>query len=330
MARKTAPEMAPPETLLEAVTYFADPDRALAFMVEIRWPNGVACPTCGSKEVSFLSTRRLWKCKGKHPKRQFSIKVGTIMEDSPIGIDKWLPAMWLIANCKNGISSMELKRALKVTQKTAWFMLHRIRLAMQSGTFQKLGGVGGRPVEVDECYIGGRVDKMNWKQYRRAVERGVTLTGIGGKAIVMGMLERGGRIALKLVQSNDRPTLLGHIVEHVHRGSEVHTDEHKAYQGLAWPDYAHEIVNHTETYVRGHVHTNGLESFWSLLKRTIRGTYVSVEPFHLGRYLDEQAFRFNQRKGTDRSRFVQTLRSIVGRRLTYAELVDASGAYCLP
>jgi hypothetical protein len=236
-------------------------------------------------------------------------------------------AIWLITSHKKGIASAQLARDIKVTQKTAWFMLHRIRLAMRSGTFKKLGGIGGKPVETDECYVGGRVKSMNWTQYRRASERGaLALTGGSGKAIIHGMLERGGRVAAKVVKNIDRETLCGNIVEHVHRGSEIHSDENQAYSGLAWPNYAHEVVRHAETYVTGDVHTNGIENFWSLLKRTIRGTYVSVEPFHLGRYLDEQVFRFNLRKGTDGSRFVAALRSIVGRRLTYSELTDADAA----
>src|SRR5918999_1425688 len=129
-----------PRTLQEAIQHFSDPDACLAFMVEIRWPNGVACPTCVSPHVRFISTRRLWECKAKHPKRQFSAKVGTIFEDSPIGLDKWLAAIWLIANAKNGISSYEIGRSLGVTQKTAWFMLHRVRKAMQNGSFAKLSG----------------------------------------------------------------------------------------------------------------------------------------------------------------------------------------------
>src|SRR6266852_5091067 len=141
-----------PRTLIEAIRYFSDEDTCLDFIFSLRWPDGVICPTCGNKEVSFVSTRRIWKCKNKHDRQQFSIKVGTVFEDSPICLTKWLPATWLLISCKNGASSYEIHRALGVTQKTAWFMLHRLRLAMQNGTIMKLKG----DVEVDETYIGGR------------------------------------------------------------------------------------------------------------------------------------------------------------------------------
>lgn len=314
----------PPETLLEAVVYFANPDRALAFMVEMRWPDGVACPTCGERGATFLSSRRLWKCKKDHARRQFSVKVGTIFEDSPIGLEKWLPALWMIANCKNGISSYELARDLKVTQKTAWFMLHRIRLAMQTESFKKLGGFGSI-VEIDETFIGGAVRKMNAKR-RGKIRPGGGGPTMGGKAIVMGMLERGGRVKLRQVPNTRRTTLLKGFNQEVAIGTEVHTDEHLAYAGIAKPWYAHKMVNHMETYVDGTVHTNGIENFWSLLKRTIKGTYVSVEPFHLFRYLDEQSFRFNNRKTTDRRRFLGVVAGILGKRLTYQALIGLNPA----
>jgi transposase-like protein len=309
-------------SLLEAVRYFADKDRAQDFMVRVRWPNGVTCPTCGGKEVAYLASRRLWNCKKDHAKRQFSVKVGTIMEDSPIGLDKWLPAMWMLANCKNGISSYELARALKITQKSAWFMLQRIRLAMQD---PQTGGKLGGTVEVDETYIGGVARKMNAQQRKKSM-RGRGSAYATPRAIVLGMLERGGRVRLKHVKNTRRRTLLSEVVRQVEKGSEVHTDQLVQYDGLVEPNYAHKVVNHTETYVDGNVHTQGIENFWSLLKRAIRGTYVSVEPFHLFRYLDEQAFRFNNRKDNDRGRFIEAMRHIVGRRLTYQHLIGADSA----
>jgi transposase-like protein len=223
----------------------------------------------------------------------------------------------MIANCKNGVSSHELARSIGVTQKTAWFMLQRIRLAMQESG-GKLGGKGGT-VEVDETFIGGKARMMNRRRHRAAVKAWGPYQS--GKAIVMGMLERGGKVMLHHIKDTQRRTLLGLVVKNVERGSEVHTDELSSYQGLVEPHYAHKVVNHTETYVAGNVHTNGIENFWSLLKRTIRGTYVSVEPFHLFRYLDEQAFRFNGRKESDGVRFMRVVRSIVGRRLTYKHLI---------
>ncbi len=277
----------------------------------------------------FLRTRRVWKCKKDHPKRQFSIKVGTIMEDSPIGLDKWLPAMWLLANCKNGISSYELARALKVTQKTAWFMLGRIRLAMQESG-GKLGGPGST-VEVDETWIGGKARNMNTRRRGKAV-KGAGKRGpyaVVGKAIVFGMLERAGRVKVRTVPNVKRNTLEPHIHEHVERETEIHSDANLSYDRLDWTDafgqqkYTHKVVDHAVEYVRDNVHVNGLENFWSLLKRAIRGTYVSVEPFHLFRYLDEQAFRFNARKDDDQGRFIETVRNVLGRRLTYRQLIGA-------
>jgi transposase-like protein len=306
--------------LQQAILYFSDPKRCLDYVVARRWPNGVTCPTCGSTKVHFLAAQLRWKCSVKHPKRQFSAKVGTIFEDSPIGFEKWLPAMWLIANCKNGISSYELHRALGVTQKTAWFMLQRIRLAMQTSGGKLGGGFGGKPVEVDETFIGGRARMMNARR-RRAIVKGMG-PHQSGKTMVMGVLERGGRVRAKVIHDQTRSTLAGEISEHVTRGSQVYTDQARAYEGLREPHYFHEAINHAETYVRGNVHTNGIENFWSLLKRGLRGTYISVEPFHLFRYVDEQAFRFNERKhgDGDAGRFALVVDQVAGKRLTYKQL----------
>jgi transposase-like protein len=338
-----------PKGFRKAAVYFSDPKRCLDYVVSRRWPDGVVCPKCGSTKVYFLATQLRWKCSQKHPKRQFSAKVGTIFEDSPIGFDKWLPAMWLIANCKNGISSYELARALEVTQKTGWFMLQRIRLAMQSRHGGKLGGPGS-VVEVDETWIGGKARSMN-KGRRGKVSRneqgGVKKRGpysVSGKAIVMGMLERGGRVKLHVVPNVKGKTLRPLVREHVEKGSELHTDELQSYTQLDQPvfdpmgehtfgeypvDYIHKAVNHAAgEYVRGNVHTNRMENFWSLLKRGIRGTYVSVEPFHLFRYLDEQAFRFNERKHEDgdAGRFALVVDAVAGRRLTYKQLTSQPGS----
>jgi transposase-like protein len=315
-----------PHSLQAAIRYFADPDTCVDYMQAIRWPDGVICPGCGSKEVRYLATRHLWECKTKHPKRQFSCKVGTVFEDSPVSLDKWFLAMWLLANCKNGVSSYEIARDIKVTQKTAWFMLHRIRLAMQQGSILKLGG-GGASVEVDETFIGGKARMMNAKQRRRhdVPSKKGSPYAVSGKAIVLGMLERGGKVVTKVVRDRRRGSLLKHIVTHVEPKTTVHTDEHHAYEGLSRPRYEHQVIDHTAAYVDGNVHTNGIENFWSLLKRGIRGTYVSVEPFHLFRYLDEQSFRFNERKNErgDSGRFVEVLSQVAGRRLTYQQLIGA-------
>jgi transposase-like protein len=303
-----------PKTLQQAIEFFSDKDVCFNFMTSMRWDDGIAiCQHCGNDKTSFLSTRRIWKCKAC--KKQFSVKMGTIFEDSPIGLDKWLTAMWLICNAKNGISSYEIHRSIGVTQKTAWFMLHRLRLAMQSGSFEKLSG----NVEVDETFIGGKAKNMH-KAKREAIIQG---RGSVGKTAVMGLLERKGRVLAKVIERTDRETLHSEVKANVEKDSNLFTDEWRSYRGLD-ADYIHEVINHGVEYVRGNIHTNGIENFWSLLKRTIKGTYVSVEPFHLGRYLDEQMFRFNERKGKDKDRFINVAKSIGGKRLTYKELIGSS------
>jgi len=304
-----------PQTLIEAIQYFADEDVALQTMVRFRWPDGVHCPRCHCHDVYFLPSRRIWQCKGC--RKQFSAKVGTIFEDSPIKLGKWFAAMWMVVNCKNGISSYEVHRALGVTQKTAWFMLHRIRLAMQAQTFEKLSG----EVEADETYIGGLARNMH--KSKRAEK--ITGTGGAGKSAVMGLLERHGEVRTKHVPNNRRSTLQREVRQNVEPGSEVFTDALKSYEGLE-DEYVHQVIDHAEAYARGKVHTNGLENFWSLLKRGIKGTYVSVEPFHLFRYLDEEAFRYNGRKGSDADRFGTVGKRLAGRRLTYEKLTGGEQA----
>ena len=304
-----------PTTLVEAIRHFSDPDACLNYLIPIRWPNGITCPHCGGQEHAFIASRRIWRCKGC--KKQFSVKVGTVMEDSPLGLDKWLTAIWLIANAKNGISSWEAHRALGITQKSAWFLLHRIRLAMQNGSFGKLSG----EVEVDETFIGGKARNMH-KDKRAEKIHG---RGAAGKAIVIGVLERKGKVRTKVIPNTKKGTVQAEVRANVEPGSPVYTDALASYEGLS-PDFVHEAVDHAKEYVRGNCHTNGLENYWSLLKRCIRGTYVSVEPFHLFRYLDEENFRYNERKHTngavktDGERFVDVTGSIAGKRLTYKRL----------
>ncbi|HTS08681.1 MAG TPA: IS1595 family transposase [Candidatus Eisenbacteria bacterium] len=315
------------KTLQQAIQYFSDPDNCHSFLMERRFPDGVTCPRCGSKEVRFISTRRLWECKTKHPKRQFSVKVNTIFEESPIGLDKWLMVVWMIANCKNGISSYEIHRAIGVTQKSAWFMLHRVRVALRIGTFHKLGDgpEGNNEVEADESFIGGKMRNMHKdRRARFQADKGAA------KTVVLGMLDRPRReIRAKVVPNVERKTLQDQILKEVKHGSKLYTDNAVAYDRVNWW-YVHDVVDHSERYVNGRVHTNGLENFWSLLKRNLRGTYVAVEPFHLDRYLDEQVFRYNNR-GTkeepmnDFARFDLALRNVVGKRLTYKELTGKEG-----
>jgi transposase-like protein len=312
---------AEPRTLIEAIRYFADPDVTLRTMVELRWPDGVHCPTCGRTDPRFIATRRIWECKEKHPRRQFSAKVGTIFEDSPIDLGKWFAAIWMVANCKNGISSYEMHRALGVTQKTAWFMDHRIRLAMQTGTFIKMSG----EIEADESYIGGLAKNM----HRHVREQKIKGTGGSGKEAVLG-IERGtddrtSRIKTSHVPNVKRRTLAPEVRASVEPGSTVYTDALKSYLGLS-DAYDHQTIDHAIEFVNGNVHTNNIENFWSLLKRTLKGTYVSVDPVHLDRYLDEQTFRFNERADNDGSRFRKVVSSVTGRRLTYKELTKDGAA----
>ncbi|MGE3188475.1 MAG: IS1595 family transposase [Vicinamibacterales bacterium] len=317
--------MTTPKTLTEAIRYFASVDNCREYLVSRRWPNGVTCPVCGSDKVYFDSSRNGWECKTRHPKRKFTLKTGTIFEDSALGFDKWLPAVWLIANCKNGVSSHELARALGVTQKTAWFMLHRIRLAMQDDDG---GGKLGGEVEVDETYIGGKGRNMSAARKRKMGMRGKS-TGFTGKVAVMGLLERHGegrsRVRTRVVPNNKRSSLQPIVREQVEAGATVHTDALLSCFGLD-ADYIHNVIDHAECYAQGTVHTNGMENFWSLLKRGLRGTYVSVEPFHLFRYLDEQAFRFNTRRDmNDADRFSAVVHAAVAKRLTYDALTGKEG-----
>jgi len=310
-----------PQTFHEAVKYFACPDTAFNFMVNLRWPNGVCCPRCGSDNISFISTRNVWECKECKVKKQFTVKVGTLMEDSPIALEKWLCAIWLMCNSKNGISSYEIHRHLGVTQKSAWFMMHRIRLALHSGSFSKMSG----DVEVDETFIGG---KSRFKHRARRAKQ----TGWKEMTPVQGLLQRhatGSRVITKVVKSTRKHVVQGNVREYVLKGSNVYTDALRSYIGLR-DDYMHQVIDHAECYVKGKVHTNGLENFWSLLKRSIKGTYVSVQPFHLFRYLDEQAFRFNERFDCDSGRFLKAMSGIFGQGLRYAELTGKEDGETIP
>lgn len=312
--------MKPPRTLQDAIVYFSDPDRAFEYACKLRWPDGkVLCPRCGSEKNYFIKTRKLWLCRGCN--KQFTLKVNTIFEDSPITLDKWMTAFWMLVNCKNGVSSMEIHRTIGITQKSAWFMLQRLRLALQEKSFVKLGGSGSE-VEVDETFIGGKSRNMHRNKWRAIKNRGEENWG---KAVVMGMLERGGKVKAKVVPNRRKAALRDAIFDHVDAGTLLYTDEHPAYMAVD-AEYMHKVINHLEKYVDGTVHTNGIENFWSCLKRGLNGTYISVEPFHLFRYVDEQAFRFNTRKDDygqkipDAVRFADAMSRVSGHRLTYAQL----------
>jgi len=310
-----------PKTLAEAIKYFGNPDNAHNFMVRIRWPDGhVCCPNCGSLRVRYIQTRRQWECREQHPKRRFSLKTGTIMEESPLPLEKWLAALWLEVNCKNSISSYEIARDLGVTQKTGWFMLHRIRFALHQGSFDMpMSGI----VEADETFVGGLAKNMHKSKRDRVIQGRGTST----KTAVMGLLARHdgkyhSQVRARVVPNIGRETLHAIIRSNVQAGSHLYTDNWKPYRQLG-PEYFHEFVDHAEAYVRGAVHTNGLENFWSLFKRCIKGTHISIEPFHLGAYVDSEAYRFNNRETDDASRFVGAMKGLAGKRLTYEALIGA-------
>ena len=318
MNERTFISMDAPSTLQEAIIYFSDPDRAFQCALSLRWPDGqVTCPRCGSEKHAFIKTRRIWECYGC--KKQFSLKVGTIFEDSALGLDKWMCAFWLLCNSKNGISSCELARSLGVTQKSAWFMLHRIRKTMMDGG-GKVGGSG--PVEIDETFYGGKVKNM----HKNKIPKGVATNGGGNKAIVLGMLERGGKVKARVIADRKKPQIDPVVTECVEAGANIITDEFTTYGFLETP-YQRDIINHAIEYVNGHIHTNGIENFWSCLKRGLTGTYISVEPFHLDAYVHEQVFRYNNRKNmSDKTRFESAMRNVAGKRLTYNELIGVGAA----
>ena len=302
-----------PKTLLEAVQYFSDSENCRKFMIAVRWPDGIVkCPYCGSEKVSYLEKAKVYQCYGKHAKSKFSLKVGTVFEDSPISLEKWLPASWLLSNCKNGISSYELSKAIGVTQKSAWFMLHRIRTAMKEDQSSTMGSHEGNPIEIDETFIGGKPANKHLDKRPQVAQ----------KTIVMGMLNRETRqIRAKVIPNAKRETLQAEILAHVGFNAHVYTDGWSGYTGIEqFKNFTHATVNHINQYVNGRVHTQGIENFWSLLKRGLNGTYVAVEPFHMDSYVDEQVFRYNNRKQSDSRRFEKVLGQVAGKRLTYAEL----------
>lgn len=323
-----------PQTLQQAIQFFGDYENCRQFMIAVRWADGkVRCPYCDSEHVTYLEKARLYRCYEKHPKQKFSLKIGTVFEDSPVPLEKWLPATWLLANCKNGISSYEIASDIGVTQKSAWFMMHRIRLAMQTGTFAKMGGPGSE-IESDETFVGGKAKNMSAKrraQFKIARDASMGDAALVNKTAVWGVLDREQRkVRATVVPKVNRASLQTAVLDQVAPGSTIYTDEAKVYRSLP-KEYTHEFVNHVERYVNGQVHTNGLENFWGLLKRGLNGTYVAVEPFHLHRYLDEQMFRYNNRKDesgrklTAAERFGLVLSQIVGKRLTFAEVTGKVG-----
>jgi transposase-like protein len=321
-----------PKTLQQAIQYFSDEQTCIDTVAAMRWPDGPECPYCIGEDANnpyYIKTAKRWKCRSC--RCQFSVKKFTIFEDSPIPLQKWLPALWMLVNCKNGISSYELHRDLGISQKSAWFVLQRLRLVVKTGTMgTKLGGAKSGGVEVDETFVGGKLKNMHRDRRERFASENGHTGGPTGKTVVMGMLDRDARqVRAQVVPNVKRETLQGEVLENVKYGSPVFTDSAVPYDDLR-SRYVHEVVNHMEKYVDGRVHTNGLENFWSLLKRNLKGTYVAVEPFHLERYVDEQVFRFNNRATkdnplTDSDRFLLALSQVAGKRLTFAELTGKTG-----
>jgi len=326
-----------PKTLQQAIRYYGDEDVCVQTLAARRWPSGQFCPKCGDTAHYYVKTQRRWQCKGC--KHQYSVKVGTIFEDSAIPLNKWLVALWMLVNCRNGVSSYEVARAIGVTQKSAWFVLHRLRWALRTGSFEKPLGAGpdGGPVEADETFVGANPLKMHKARRARINAIASNTAGVSrhapGKTIVMGMLDREARqVRAMVIPDVKRQTLQEQILKHVKGGATIYTDDFSAYKFALADRFAHDVVNHVEGYVKGRVHTQGIENFWSLLKRSLRGIYVAVEPFHLDRYVDEQVFRYNNRKDEDNrpipdaERFALALSGIAGKRLTFAEVTGKTGS----
>ena len=329
--------MQTPKTLTEAIRYYSDTQTCIDAVASLRWPDGNAvCPKCGVVEGErkhyWLDTQKRWKCYSC--RKQFSVKVGTPFEDSPLSLDVWLTALWMLCNCRNGVSSYEIGRATGIAQKSAWFVLSRLRLVLKvAAADQKMLGGKYGAVEVDESFVGG--DPKNWHLSRREKNRRESRTPrvqeyqnrFTHKTAVIGMLDRESReIRAKVVPNVKRDTLQREIIGTIEFGSKLYTDQAVAYTSLK-DRYIHETVNHAVHYVNGQVHTNSLENFWSLMKRNLKGTYVAVEPFHLDRYLDEQMFRFNNRIGhDDGTRFQKALSQVNGKRLTWMELTGKEAA----
>lgn len=298
--------MKQPTTLVEAIRYFSKSEVCIEYIASVRWPNGAVCPTCGRIDVSYLKSQQRFQCKSRHPKRQFSVKVGTIFEDSPLGLDKWLPAVWIVVNAKNGVSSYEIARALGVTQKTAWFMDHRIRAAMAYGGFDKLDD----PVEADETYIGGRTSEHRGR--------------FANKHAVVGVVEKKkevGQIRAFATKAANATNTIPFLRDTLREGAEIHTDESRIYDRAKWY-FLHESVNHNQgEYARGTVSTTTIDGFWNLMKRSIKGTYTHVSGQHLNKYVHEHTYRYNTRMLKDGERFNQWFGSC-NRRLMYKTLTN--------
>lgn len=299
-------------SLFELMEAIPDEQAAIDHFTAIRWKNCEFCPYCGATKVYHFTDKRTHKCG--ECRQRFSIKVGTIFEDTKIPLRKWFMAIWLITSHKKGIASTQLAKDIKVTQKTAWFMLHRLRHAIRTQSFNRpLGGT----VEMDETYIGGKVKNMHAHKRPKGAQGGA------GKAVVFGILERGGELRAAPVADSHRATLEPIIIANVQPGTTINTDEANAYKMLsAVGPYRHYMVNHhAKEYARGEYHVNSIEGFWALLKRQIIGIHHWVSGQHLFRYVGEAAWRYNLRGIAEGSRFDALLSQATGR-LTYKALIS--------
>jgi transposase-like protein len=289
--------------LPDLIQRFGSEDKCYAYLEHLRWPDGVRCPRCESDKISRIHKRHQFDCDSC--RYQFSVRVGTIFHDSRLPLWKWFLAAYMISHSKKGVSSLQLQRMIGVSYKTAWHLSHRIRAAMKTDIDQLLKGV----VEVDETWVGGKV---------RGRGRGYK----GNKALVVGAVQRGGKIRLGVIKDRSRESLHGFINKHVDDETEaIFTDDWEAYRGIADEDTMHETVNHSAgEYVRDEVHTNSVENIWSLLKRSVMGTYHHLSAKHLPAYLEEITFRFNNRGNP--FMFRDTILALIGHnQLTFQELV---------
>jgi transposase-like protein len=290
--------------LISLIDRYHGEDKCRARLEELRWPKGVECIRCGSKRIARLKNRTQYQCKSC--RYHFSVTAGTIFHDSHLSLWKWFAAVYLIVESKKSISANQLKRMLGTTYRTAWHLSHRIRSAFKEVDAQLLKGI----VEADETFVGGKVEGMG---------RGYT----GNKTLVVGAIQRNGNICLQVVSARDRETLHGFIRENVAGDVQaIYTDDWEAYRGIADADTEHETVKHSEgEWVRGDVHTNSMENVWSLLKRSIIGSYHQVSAKHLDAYLDELEFRFNNRENPHMFRDA-LCKLLVANNLPYAKLVE--------
>lgn len=302
MATQTKHEM----NLIELMEQFGDEEKCRQYLEHLRWPNGMACPRCGNVQCYYTSTRKTWECDASSCGYHFSVTSGTMLHDTHLPLQKWIVAVYLMVEARKGISALQLKRTLNVAYQTAWYLCHRIRASMETAFPLPLKGI----VEVDETFIGGEV-KGKGRGYK------------GNKAVVVGAVQREGKIVLQVASSRNRETLHEFIRTNISDDTEaIFTDEWPPYKGIGDENTRHETVNHSaEEYVRGDVHTNSVEGVWSLFKRSIIGSYHQLSIKHLDAYLDEMEWRFNNRDNPYlfRDTLLQLLRT---EHVQYDELVS--------